>query len=89
MAQHQALSAYRAILRSARIAFQGDAPVLLAARAKARESFEQYRSLAPSGDEAKKQIEHANEVADILRRNIVQGVKAGGEQEERYRGFTL
>lgn len=78
-----ALAAYRHLLRSTRIAFQGDSRVLHAARHTARENFNEHRSLAPSSAEAETWIAHAEEIALVLRRNVVQGervdeTEAGG-----------
>ncbi|GME63396.1 Mitochondrial zinc maintenance protein 1, mitochondrial [Neofusicoccum parvum] len=68
-----ALAAYRNILRATRLAFQGDAAILSAARMKARDDFYASRTLDPSSEDAKKQVAHANEVAKILKENVVQG----------------
>jgi len=69
-----ALAAYRHLLRSTRIAFQGDAPLLYAAREQARHGFDQLRLVEADSDAAQSGIKHAEEVAQILRKNIVQGV---------------
>ncbi|EGD89189.1 mitochondrial zinc maintenance protein 1, mitochondrial [Trichophyton rubrum D6] len=81
-----ALSAYRQLLRATRIAFNGDYPVLHAARAEARKQFEQNRQL---GVDTPLKIQHALETAHILKTNIVQGTKIetkdeGGEKVDRY-----
>ncbi|KAL1650234.1 Mitochondrial zinc maintenance protein 1, mitochondrial [Diplodia intermedia] len=68
-----ALAAYRNILRATRLAFQGDVGVLSAARMKARDDFDASRTLDPNGEDAKKALAHANDVAKILRENVVQG----------------
>ncbi|KAH7045919.1 hypothetical protein B0J12DRAFT_741902 [Macrophomina phaseolina] len=68
-----ALAAYRNILRATRLAFQGDLAIMNAARAKARDDFDASRALEPNGVDAQKQVAHANEVAKILRENVVQG----------------
>ncbi|MCJ1355290.1 MAG: Mitochondrial zinc maintenance protein 1, mitochondrial [Icmadophila ericetorum] len=76
-----ALAAYRHLLRATRIAFQGDNHILLSARHQARTTFSQNSTLAPESPEALTQIRHVEEVAVILRRNIVQGeaeAQAGG-----------
>ncbi|KAL2355393.1 mitochondrial zinc maintenance protein 1, mitochondrial [Cryomyces antarcticus] len=79
MATEMALQAYRHLLRATRIAFEGDLHRLTAARASARDSFEQGRGLSES--EISKSINHAEEVAKILRENVVQGhVNAEGEK---------
>lgn len=72
-----ALAAYRHLLRATRIAFQGDYPLLHAARTQARAGFENLSSLDPSSEEASKGIAHAEGVAEVLRHNVVQGVRQG------------
>ncbi|BCS30449.1 LYR motif-containing protein [Aspergillus puulaauensis] len=67
-----ALSAYRQVLRATRIAFHNDSRVLLAARQEARQNFEKHRRF---GIDTPMQINHAVEVANILRHNIVQGAR--------------
>ncbi|KAI1505957.1 hypothetical protein F5X99DRAFT_176155 [Biscogniauxia marginata] len=76
-----ALPAYRNLLRAARIAFQGDERVLSAARASISQGFRANASLEPSSPQLSGAIKHAEEVASILRQNIVQGRKEG----ERYK----
>jgi complex III assembly factor LYRM7 len=66
-----ALSAYRALLRSARLAFAQDTHVLSAAVSETRAKFEANRA-APA-DEASEQIKNALEIAVFLRQNLVQG----------------
>ncbi|KAF2431211.1 hypothetical protein EJ08DRAFT_632506 [Tothia fuscella] len=73
-----ALAAYRHLLRSARIAFQGDLPTLTAARQSARDNFEQNRNLEPEASQTS--IKHAEDVAKILLENVVQGMKVEGEE---------
>jgi len=68
-----ALVAYRHLLRSTRIAFQGDLPLLHAARLQARNAFSKNASLAPNDPSILPAIAHAEEVAKILRENVVQG----------------
>ncbi|KAI4249145.1 MAG: hypothetical protein L6R40_000603 [Gallowayella cf. fulva] len=77
-----ALSAYRNLLRSAKIAFQGDTRVLTSALVTARSNFESSRSLPPNSSEAQAAIAHAEDVAGILRKNVVQG---RGDGEDRFR----
>ncbi|KAL1977794.1 hypothetical protein VTN31DRAFT_653 [Thermomyces dupontii] len=67
-----AISAYRQLLRATRIAFKDDYRTLFAARAEARKHFEQNRN---AGVDAPMKINDALEAADMLRRNIVQGVR--------------
>ncbi|KLJ12367.1 mitochondrial zinc maintenance protein 1, mitochondrial [Blastomyces silverae] len=78
-----ALSAYRLLLRATRIAFHGDFTTLHAARAEARKQFDQHRKL---GVDTPMRIQHAVETAEILRTNVVQGVKVSdaGEEADRY-----
>lgn len=53
-----------------------------AAQLQARTQFQNNKGLEANSDLAQKAIVHAEEVAAILRQNIVQGVKGPGE--ERY-----
>jgi complex III assembly factor LYRM7 len=66
-----ALTAYRALIRSARLAFHEDSQVLTAALASTRAGFEENRFATAT--EAEAQIKHAHEVATFLRQNLVQG----------------
>ena len=110
-----ALAAYRHVLRSTKLAFQGtlicpsanlseqcrssrsegisiltvlsalgDERLLSAARHEARKGFDSKRQLTSSGEEAAAGIAHAEEVARILRQNVVQGQQVN-EKGERYR----
>ncbi|KAF2280219.1 mitochondrial zinc maintenance protein 1, mitochondrial [Westerdykella ornata] len=79
-----ALQAYRHLLRSTRIAFQGDMKVLTAARLQARQNFEANRGIPAGSEEMAKQIAHAEEVAKFLRENVVQG-QAVDEKGESFR----
>ncbi|KAJ0422652.1 mitochondrial zinc maintenance protein 1, mitochondrial [Aspergillus carlsbadensis] len=76
-----ALSAYRQILRATRIAFQNDSRVLLASRQEARQNFEKHRRL---GIDTPMQINHAIEVASILRHNIVQGARSAEDENAKW-----
>ncbi|KAA8650137.1 hypothetical protein EYZ11_008769 [Aspergillus tanneri] len=67
-----ARSAYRQLLRATRIAFRDDSRVLIAARQEARRNFDSHPRV---GIDTPMQINHAVEVADILRHNIVQGTR--------------
>ncbi|KAF2669741.1 hypothetical protein BT63DRAFT_455725 [Microthyrium microscopicum] len=78
--QTMALSAYRTLLRSTRIAFQGDPRTLIASRQKARASFEEARSLSLGSPEAAEKIAEAQEVAKILRENVLQGMAVEGKE---------
>ncbi|TRX96411.1 hypothetical protein FHL15_002683 [Xylaria flabelliformis] len=72
-----ALPAYRNLLRAARLAFQGDSTMLTAARSSIREGFRVNAALEPSSPEFPAAVKHAEEVATILRQNVVQGKKDG------------
>lgn len=62
----------------------GDERVLTAARASIRDGFRANAALAPAGPETTGAIQHAEQVAAILRQNIVQGRKEG---EDLYRTY--
>ncbi|KAI1114101.1 hypothetical protein F5Y14DRAFT_190834 [Nemania sp. NC0429] len=72
-----ALPAYRNLLRAARIAFQGDVAMLTAARSSIREGFRANAALEPTSPEFPAAVKHAEEVATILRQNVVQGKREG------------
>ncbi|EAW13429.1 LYR motif-containing protein [Aspergillus clavatus NRRL 1] len=76
-----ARGAYRQILRATRVAFQNDFRVLIAARQEARQQFDKHRR---EGIDTPMQINHAKEVADILRHNIVQGVRDGSDEASKW-----
>ncbi|KAK2003794.1 hypothetical protein LX36DRAFT_650635 [Colletotrichum falcatum] len=67
------LSAYRHIWRAARIAFKGDDRVLTAARQQIRQGFRDQASLSPTSPAYGQAIEKAEDIAKILRENVVQG----------------
>ncbi|KAL9630603.1 MAG: hypothetical protein Q9164_006332 [Protoblastenia rupestris] len=77
-----ALAAYRQVLRSARIAFQDDARVLTAACAEARSKFDSLRHLPPDASGTEQKIAEAQEVARLLRQNVVQGEPIAGQGEK-------
>jgi complex III assembly factor LYRM7 len=83
IARAEVFSAYRHLLRSIAIAFHGDQATLSAARQEARRRFEEQRHLNPESAEAMEALTEAQSVGRFLRQNLVQGVKAEGE--ERYR----
>ncbi|KAI0190406.1 hypothetical protein EV127DRAFT_90926 [Xylaria flabelliformis] len=78
-----ALPAYRNLLRAARLAFQGDITMLNAARSSIREGFRANAALEPSSPEFPAAVKHAEEVATILRQNVVQGKKDGDRYKLR------
>jgi len=79
-----ALAAYRSLIRSAKLAFHSDTTVLTAAILESRKGFETNRSAA--ADAAQELIKNAHEIADVLRKNVVQGRKAA-EDENMYRMY--
>lgn len=64
--------------------------MLSAAQFEARSQFNKYRALFADSDEAQQRVLEAQEVARILRQNVVQGqqLTERGDQEQRYRAFT-
>ncbi|KAE8349562.1 mitochondrial zinc maintenance protein 1, mitochondrial [Aspergillus coremiiformis] len=76
-----ARSAYRHLIRATRIAFHEDTRVLLAARQEARRKFDEHKRV---GIDTPMQINHAVEVANILKHNIVQGVREDGNEAAKW-----
>ncbi|KAL5614268.1 hypothetical protein BROUX41_004378 [Berkeleyomyces rouxiae] len=72
-------SVYRSLLRATRIAFTGDQRTLLAARQKIRQEFQQKATLSPSEPGYGKAIKYGQDVALILRHNVVQGRSEGDD----------
>ncbi|THH09358.1 hypothetical protein EW145_g2065 [Phellinidium pouzarii] len=69
-----ACATYRALFRAAAYTFKGDDHVLNAFRQKVRTEFHEGRSQSdPTAYAAR--VQFGREVADVLRRNVVQGVK--------------
>lgn len=64
------------------ISYLDDARVMIAARQEARRNFDQNRRL---GVDTGMQINHAIEVANILRHNIVQGAREDGDESAKWR----
>ncbi|KAK8160518.1 mitochondrial zinc maintenance protein 1, mitochondrial [Phyllosticta citrichinensis] len=73
MSRVSALAAYRNLLRSIRIAFEGDVATMNAARFEARNNFEANRDLPQDSKVLEKSISKANEVSKFLKENLVQG----------------
>ncbi|KAI1296433.1 hypothetical protein F5Y03DRAFT_398773 [Xylaria venustula] len=88
MSTTTALPAYRTLLRAARVAFQGDAPTLSAARISIRQGFRANAALEPTSPEFLAAVKHAEEVAMILRQNVVQGKKEGDTYKLRIHDET-
>lgn len=76
-----ALSAYRQVLRATRVAFRDDVRVMIAARQEARRNFDQNRRV---GIDTGMQINHAVEVANLLRHNLVQGAREDGNEAAKW-----
>ncbi|KAI0130536.1 hypothetical protein BJ170DRAFT_594045 [Xylariales sp. AK1849] len=90
-----ALAAYRHLMRAARIAFHaltlenlGDEPILNAARHQIRSGFREHASLETSSAEVGEHIKHAEDVATILKQNVVQGRKQGDAYKLRIHEYT-
>ena len=66
---------------------KGDTHVLHAARVQAREGFRKNAAMEQGDPALGPAIAHAEEVAKILRENVVQGKKVDKEGEERYSEF--
>lgn len=93
-----ALAAYRHLLRSTRLAFQGasflplqpsflfsqrpsgDTHLLHAARSEARNGFRKNASMSLDDPALAPAIAHAEEVAKILKENVVQGKLEGDDR---------
>ncbi|GKT62182.1 mitochondrial zinc maintenance protein [Colletotrichum tofieldiae] len=69
------LPAYRHLWRAARLAFKGDDRVLTAAKQQIRQGFKDQASLAPTNPAYGQAIQKAEDIARILRENVVQGKK--------------
>ncbi|KAJ5151686.1 Mitochondrial zinc maintenance protein 1 [Penicillium capsulatum] len=76
-----ALSAYRQLLRATRLAFRDDFRVLLAARQEARKNFDENRRV---GVDTGMKINHAVEVANLLRHNLVQGAREQDNESAKW-----
>lgn len=72
-----ALQAYRSLLRATRLTFQGDERLLAGARDQIRAGFRDKASLSPSDPAVAPAVEHAQQVAAMLRENVVQGKHEG------------
>lgn len=68
-----ALASYRHLLRSINLAFRGDAPLLQRARSDTRTAYEATRTLASDDAGVASKLQHAEEVAKVLRTQVVQG----------------
>ncbi|TEA10107.1 Mitochondrial zinc maintenance protein 1 [Colletotrichum sidae] len=70
------ISAYRGLWRATRIAFKvGDDRVLSAARQQIRQGFRDQAALVPSDPSVGPAIQKAEDIARLLRENVVQGIR--------------
>ncbi|KAL2134584.1 hypothetical protein VTI74DRAFT_11406 [Chaetomium olivicolor] len=83
-----AVQAYKNLLRAARIAFEGDTRMLVAARQQIRQGFREKASLPASDPSIQPAIQHAEEVASFLKANLVQGRKEGSTYKLRIHEHT-
>ncbi|KAF2843440.1 hypothetical protein M501DRAFT_994367 [Patellaria atrata CBS 101060] len=81
----EAIRAYRNLLRSTRIAFQGDNRMIMGARAEARNKFRENAKLKEFSKEAEEEIALAQAVATILKQNVVQGKAKDGSNHYELR----
>lgn len=83
-----ALQAYRSLLRATRLTFQGDERLLTSARDQIRAGFREKAGLSPSDPAVAPAVQHAREVAAMLRENVVQGQQDGdGRYSESFRSW--
>ncbi|KAL5490414.1 hypothetical protein ACEPAI_5247 [Sanghuangporus weigelae] len=75
-----ARSTYRLLLRAAATTFQGDERVLNAFRDKLRADFTESRSAIDDPDEYAARIRLGREIADVLKKNVVQAVKVDSSE---------
>ncbi|CAE6396939.1 unnamed protein product [Rhizoctonia solani] len=79
-----ARSAYRALFRASGTTFAGDDRVRYAFRDKVRtETISGQQEADPAEYEAR--VKHAFEVADVLRKNVVQAIKQGDEEDATWK----
>jgi complex III assembly factor LYRM7 len=71
-----ARSAYRTALRATKLAFQGDEPILNAARLQIKQGFHKNQDNS-NIEQVTEEIGKLNEVSKFLTQNIVQGEKQG------------
>lgn len=83
-----ARAAYRNLLRAAELAFHGDISIHQAARFQIREGFRHNASLSPSDSQIPALLNHAKDVATILKENVVQGKKDGDAYKLRIHKHT-
>ncbi|KAG6355466.1 hypothetical protein INS49_003428 [Diaporthe citri] len=72
-----ALQAYRSLLRATRLTFRGDERLLTNARDQIRAGFREKAALSPSDPAVAPAVQHAQQIAAMLRENVVQGRNEG------------
>ncbi|KAL1856857.1 Mitochondrial zinc maintenance protein 1, mitochondrial [Diaporthe australafricana] len=72
-----ALQAYRNLLRASRLTFAGDERLLTNARQSIRAGFREKAGLAPSDPAVAPAVQQAEQIAEMLRTNVVQGRDEG------------
>ncbi|KAK4178252.1 hypothetical protein QBC36DRAFT_325256 [Triangularia setosa] len=82
------VQSYRNLLRAARIAFEGDAPMLNGACNSIRRAFRDKANLPASDPSVEPALKHADEVAHFLKANLVQGIKDGDTYKLRIHEHT-
>jgi len=83
-----AVQTYRNLLRAVRVAFEGDARMLDAARQQIRTGFRDKASLPASDPSIQPALQHADEVASFLKANLVQGKREGSTYKLRIHEHT-
>lgn len=66
----------------------GDAPVLSAAQSQIRNEFRQRSTLSDT-ESVQAAVQHADEVARVLRENVVQGQRADGDEHSYSTSFPF
>ncbi|EMR11316.1 hypothetical protein PNEG_00345 [Pneumocystis murina B123] len=69
----QVLSSYRNLLRAINVTFKDDLQLLEASKKQIRNTFYHDKEKNLNEEEIQKKVKHANDIASILRKNIVQG----------------
>ncbi|CCD22869.1 Mzm1p NDAI_0A07150 [Naumovozyma dairenensis CBS 421] len=80
----RALRAYRHGLRATKIAFNNDTRMLVASRVQMREAMRNSSTKNSNETEIQHEIKHLEEVAILLKRNVVQGVKETTVADSKY-----
>lgn len=84
-----ALQAYRSLLRATRLTFQGDERLLTNARDQIRAGFREKAALSPSDPAVAPAVQHAQQVAAMLRENVVQGRNEGDGRYSKSYGILV